>query len=152
MADTVQNDYRAAEAKLNDERAALVAFDNELADLEKDLKAKKKEIVDAELTLKKAEHDIVLAAKEKSGLELAKENLEKQFTWILDEQQYVPVVGSVVRDPGLTLCSFFGKPGSIYDFKAENINHKRDQCRELESQQKGMGRKINTKVMNMIDK
>lgn len=47
---------------------------------------------------------------------------------------------------------FFGKPGSIYDFKAENINHKREQCRELESQQKGMGRKINTKVMNMIDR
>lgn len=90
MTDTCQkNDYRAAEAKLNDERAALVAFDNELADLEKDLKAKKKEIVDAELALKKAEHDVILAAKEKSGLELAKENLEKQFTWIQEEKQYV---------------------------------------------------------------
>lgn len=85
--DQLQNDYRAAEAKLNDERAALVAFDNELADLEKDLKSKKKEIVDAELALKKADHDIALAAKEKSALELTKENLEKQFTWILEESK-----------------------------------------------------------------
>lgn len=45
--------------------------------------------MDAELALKKAEHDVILAAKEKSGLELAKENLEKQFTWILEEKQYV---------------------------------------------------------------
>jgi structural maintenance of chromosome 2 len=47
---------------------------------------------------------------------------------------------------------FFGKKGSPYDFNGVNLNHARDQCRELESQQKGMGRKINTKVMNMIDK
>jgi hypothetical protein len=47
---------------------------------------------------------------------------------------------------------FFGKSGSPYDFNGVNLSHARDQCRELETQQKGMGRKINTKVMNMIDK
>lgn len=47
---------------------------------------------------------------------------------------------------------FFGKSGSPYDFNGVNLNQHRDQCRELEAQQKGMGRKINTKVMNMIDK
>ncbi|RSH91525.1 Structural maintenance of chromosomes protein 2 [Saitozyma podzolica] len=126
-------DFKAAEAKLKDERAALVAFDNELADLERDLKAKKQEIVDAELALKKLDHDIGLVAKEKSSAEGLKENLEKQFTWIVDEHQ------------------FFGKPGTPYDFKGVNLPQAREQCRELEAQQKGMGRKINTKVMNMID-
>jgi len=48
--------------------------------------------------------------------------------------------------------SFFGKAGSPYDFSGVNLSHAREQCRELESQQKGMGKKINTKVMNMIDK
>lgn len=43
--------------------------------------------MDAELALKKADHDIALAAKEKSALELTKENLEKQFTWILEESK-----------------------------------------------------------------
>jgi structural maintenance of chromosome 2 len=82
-----KNDYKAAEDKLNKERATLVAFDNELNDLDKDLKIKKKEIVDSELGLKKAEHDTSLIAKERSSLEVMKENLEKQFTWILEEKQ-----------------------------------------------------------------
>jgi structural maintenance of chromosome 2 len=82
-----KSDYKAAEDKLNKERATLVAFDNELNDLDKDLKIKKKEIVDSELGLKKAEHDTSLIAKERSSLEVMKENLEKQFTWILEEKQ-----------------------------------------------------------------
>lgn len=49
-------------------------------------------------------------------------------------------------------CRFFGKSGSPYDFQGVNLNQVTQQCRELEAQQKGMGRKINTKVMNMIDK
>lgn len=128
-----QSDYKAAEAKLKKERAVLVAFDTEMADLEKDLKAKRQEIVDAELALKKLDHDLVLVTKERSSSEAMKENLEKQFTWIPDEHQ------------------FFGKPGSPYDFAGVNLNQAREQCRELEAQHKGMGRKINTKVMNMID-
>lgn len=68
-----------------------MAFDNELNDLDKDLKIKKKEIVDSELGLKKAEHDTSLIAKERTSLEAMKENLEKQFTWILEEKQYVHI-------------------------------------------------------------
>jgi structural maintenance of chromosome 2 len=49
-------------------------------------------------------------------------------------------------------CRFFGKAGTPYDFGGVNLSQAREQCRELEAQQKGMGRKINTKVMNMIDK
>ncbi|WWC72293.1 uncharacterized protein I206_106255 [Kwoniella pini CBS 10737] len=128
-----QADYKAAEAKLKAERAVLVAFDNELSDLEHDLKAKKQEIVDAELRLKKLDHDIGLVAKEQNTAEGHKENLERQFTWITEEHQ------------------FFGKSGTPYDFHGVNLNQARDQCRELETAQKGLGRKINTKVMNMIE-
>ena len=71
------------------ERAVLVAFDDELADLERDLKAKRQEIVDAELALKKLDHDIGLVAKEQSAAEGNKDNLEKQFPWIVDEHQFV---------------------------------------------------------------
>lgn len=47
---------------------------------------------------------------------------------------------------------FFGKTGTPYDFAGVNLGQAREQCRELEAAHKGMGRKINTKVMNMIDK
>ncbi|ODO05464.1 hypothetical protein I350_04514 [Cryptococcus amylolentus CBS 6273] len=128
-----QADHKAAEAKLKSERAVLVAFDTDLADLERDLKAKKQEIVDAELELKKLEHDLGLVVKEKSSAEGHKDNLERQFTWITEENQ------------------FFGKAGTPYDFQGVNLAQAREQCKELESQHKGMGKKINTKVMNMID-
>lgn len=128
-----QDSHGRAEAKLKAERAVLVRFDNELADLEHDLKAKRQEIVDAELAVKKLDHDLGLIAKERSSSETMKENLEKQFTWILEEHQ------------------FFGKPGTPYDFAGVNLSQAREQCRELEAQHKGMSRKINTKVMSLID-
>lgn len=130
---TQQTDHKRAEDKLKAERALLVRFDNELADLERDLKAKRQEIVDAELALKKLDHDLGVVSKERQTCETQKENLENQFTWILDEHQ------------------FFGNAGTPYDFAGVNLQQAREQCRELETQHKGMGRKINTKVMNMID-
>lgn len=47
---------------------------------------------------------------------------------------------------------FFGKAGTPYDFRSIDLQQARDQCRELESQATGMGKKINPKVMNMIDR
>lgn len=128
-----QSEHKTAEAKFKDDRAVLARFDNELADLEHDLKAKREEIVEAELSLKKLEHDIGLAQKERTNSKSQQENLEKQFPWILEEHQ------------------FFGKAGTPYDFGGVNLAQAREQCRELEAQHKGMSRKVNTKVMSMID-
>jgi len=48
--------------------------------------------------------------------------------------------------------SLFGQPGSLYDFENFNLGVSRERCAELEEQQKGMKKKINPKVINMIDK
>jgi len=45
----------------------------------------------------------------------------------------------------------FGKPGGQFDFDAVNIPQAKEKARELEETQKGMKKKINPKVMNMID-
>lgn len=45
----------------------------------------------------------------------------------------------------------FGKAGSRYDFQGLNLSHIRKQCAELEAQQKAASRKVNNKVMSMID-
>jgi hypothetical protein len=45
----------------------------------------------------------------------------------------------------------FGKPGSVYDFSSLDYNQTVAQCRELEASQKSRGKKVNTKVMNMIE-
>jgi hypothetical protein len=47
--------------------------------------------------------------------------------------------------------SLFGQPGSQYDFSKIDIGQLKDRARELEEQQRGMKKKVNPKVMNMID-
>jgi hypothetical protein len=66
--------------------------------LDRDLKMKKQEIVDAELALKKLEHDVGLAAKEKAAAEALQENLTRQFPWISDEHQYVHPCSRALRE------------------------------------------------------
>lgn len=45
----------------------------------------------------------------------------------------------------------FGKPGSPYDFSGADVGLLKEKARELETQQKGMKKKVNPKVINMID-
>lgn len=47
--------------------------------------------------------------------------------------------------------SLFGQAGSQYDFSNLDIGQSKDRARVLEDQQRGMKKKVNPKVMNMID-
>jgi len=111
----------------------LTRFDNELKELERVVKEKKQAISDADLQVKKLEHDIQNLAKEKTAATNFVANLERQYDWIVEE------------------CQNFGKPGSPYDFAAVDVGRLKEKAKELETQQKGMKKKVNPKVMNMID-
>jgi hypothetical protein len=50
------------------------------------------------------------------------------------------------------LHSNFGKPGTPYDFAATDIGRLKAKAAELEEAQKGMKKKINPKVINMLDR
>lgn len=45
----------------------------------------------------------------------------------------------------------FGKPGTMYDYTGVDIQQQREKAKELEELQKAMKKKINPKVLNMID-
>lgn len=45
----------------------------------------------------------------------------------------------------------FGKPGSPYDFDSVDIETLSGKANELEARQRGMKKKVNHKVMNMIE-
>ena len=47
---------------------------------------------------------------------------------------------------------YFGKPGSAFDFAASDMGRLREKARELEEQQKGMKKKVNPKVLNMLER
>lgn len=51
-----------------------------------------------------------------------------------------------------TYCSLFGRKGTPYDFSVVDINQLKERARELEDSQKGMKKKVNPKVINMIDR
>lgn len=72
---------------LKEERAVLSAFDDELSDLQEDIKAKKQSIADNELALKKADHELAQQAKDQSATKNVIESLEAQFTWITTESK-----------------------------------------------------------------
>lgn len=45
----------------------------------------------------------------------------------------------------------FGKPGSPYDFDSSDIGDLSRRANELETRQRGMKKKVNPKVMSMIE-
>jgi len=83
--------------------------------------------------VKKLEHDLQTLAKEKTAAANFVTNLEKQYDWIQDESD------------------LFGQKGTPYDFSAVDIGQLKERARELEDMQKGMKKKVNPKVINMLD-
>jgi len=81
----LQAEHAEAERRLQEERATLTRFDAELRDLDEVIKAKKQVAADAEVAIKKLEHDMQSLAKEKASHVTAVTNLEKQYEWIEEE-------------------------------------------------------------------
>ncbi|KAH9957615.1 P-loop containing nucleoside triphosphate hydrolase protein [Russula dissimulans] len=128
-----EEEHGEAEGRPQEERATLTRFDTELHDLDEVIKAKKQVASDAEVAIKKLEHDLQALAKERAGHVTAATNLERQYEWIAEESY------------------LFGQAGSQYDFSKVDIGQLKDGARELQEQQRGMKKKVNPKVMNMID-
>ena len=82
---TLQDSHSKAERKLQEERATLTRFDNELKELERVIKEKKQAVADADLELTKLQHDAQVLAKEKTAAVNYVANLEKQHEWIAEE-------------------------------------------------------------------
>lgn len=61
--------------------------------------------------------------------------------------------GSFAPQWGLSFHrSLFGKKGTPYDFASVDVGQLKEKAKELEDSQKGMKKKVNPKVLNMIDR
>ncbi|EST05697.1 RecF/RecN/SMC, N-terminal [Kalmanozyma brasiliensis GHG001] len=129
----LQADVDKVEAKLTQERATLSGYDDELAALRSALKSKKQEIADGALAVKQLTHDHEKLTGEVAGYAKLIQQLENQFEWIQSEQR------------------FFGQAGSVYDFGKHNMTEVRKRCKKLEETQQGMRKKVNPKVLSMIE-
>ncbi|KAI5307199.1 Rab GDP dissociation inhibitor alpha [Ascosphaera pollenicola] len=122
-----------AQAKLNDERAKLVGFNDELRELEEAIRSKNAQVAEEGLELQKLGHHLEKLRKDQQTAAQLVASMEKEQEWIAEEK------------------SQFGRPGTPYDFRGHNIAECKTTLRNLTERSQGMKKKINPKVMNMID-
>jgi structural maintenance of chromosome 2 len=82
-----QATHATAVQKLNEERAVLSRFDNELKDLESAIKEHKQAISEAELSQKTILHEVQALQRDRSQAQNFLTGLEKQFEWIAEENK-----------------------------------------------------------------
>ena len=85
------------------------------------------------LDIQKLGHQIEKSHKEQQSLAQAVSTMEREYEWIGDAKDS------------------FGRPGSPYDFKGQNMAECKSSLRNLSERFQGMKKKVNAKVMNMID-
>ncbi|KAK4087511.1 hypothetical protein Purlil1_8101 [Purpureocillium lilacinum] len=125
--------HDAVQAQLDDERAKLHLFDDELRALEEATRSKNARIAEDGLEMQKLGHQIERFHKEQQGAAENVSRLEADHEWIEDEKDK------------------FGRSGTPYDFQGQNIGECKSTLRNLTERFQGMKKKINPKVMNMID-
>ncbi|KAF1980253.1 RecF/RecN/SMC protein [Bimuria novae-zelandiae CBS 107.79] len=129
----VKHDHDVAQANLADEQKKLTSFDDELRALEEAIKTKNKSITEARLEQQKLGHEIERFDKERGDAASRISALEKEHDWIQIESEQ------------------FGRPGTIYDFRGQNMSDCKARRKNMDERLRGMKNKINPKVMAMID-
>lgn len=131
--DELQETHDKAQNDLDEERAKLSIFDDELRALEDAMRSKNSRITEEGLEMQKLGHQVEKFNKEQQTAGQAVGHMEKEHEWIADEKDK------------------FGRSGTPYDFKNHNIAECKSTLRNLTDRFQGMKKKINPKVMNMID-
>jgi structural maintenance of chromosome 2 len=130
---TTKSAHDIAQAELHDEQAKLISFDNELKDLENARTRKSKQISEEALEAQKLSHAVEKAAKDSTAASQLVAALEREHDWIPDTKDQ------------------FGKPNTPYDFHGKNLAESRSMLKNVTERFQGMKKKINPKVMPMID-
>jgi structural maintenance of chromosome 2 len=115
------------------ERARITDFDEELQSLDNILRSKNTICSEGSLTLQKLRHEVEKYNKEEQSSHSAVSQLESEYEWISDAKED------------------FGKRGTPYDFHGQNISECKNALRQLSERFASMKRKVNPKVMGMID-
>uniref|UniRef100_A0A093VDL7 Structural maintenance of chromosomes protein 2 n=2 Tax=Talaromyces marneffei TaxID=37727 RepID=A0A093VDL7_TALMA len=129
----IKDAHDIAQAQLEEEQAKLTSFDDELGDLEQAIRSKNARITEESLEAQKLGHQLEKLHKDQQAAAQMVANMENEHEWIEEEKDS------------------FGRPNTPYDFRGQNIAECRSTLRNLTERFQGMKKKINPKVMNMID-
>jgi structural maintenance of chromosome 2 len=129
----VKETHDTAQAQLEEERTKLHVFDDELRALEQAMRSKNARITEEGLEKQKLGHQIEKFHKEQQAAAQSVSRMEQEHEWIAD-----------ARDQ-------FGRTGTPYDYHGQNIAECKATHKNLLERSQGLRKKINPKVMNMID-
>ncbi|ETW01694.1 hypothetical protein H310_06310 [Aphanomyces invadans] len=130
----VEAECKTVGDQLKAKRDALNACDNELKTLQAQLSSHQKGMNDCDIEFKKIEHRIQRIQKETSNSRTAVTHLLETHSWIANERQY------------------FGKEHTDYDFRQKDYPTAQKRLASLKDTQGALSKKINKKVMGMIEK
>lgn len=126
--------YEQARVSLQEKQDELAACDERLKSLVKADNKLGKKIASSELELKKLEQKLNKMNKERSGAKSYVADMLAAHSWIAQEKQ------------------FFGRAHTDYDFDARDVSGAQKRLKELRDENAVLTRKINKKVMGMIEK
>lgn len=129
----VKESHDMAAAELADEVAKLSQFDDELKELEQTKSRKSRQTTEEALEAQKLSHAVEKLAKDAQAAQQTVALLEKDHDWISDNKDQ------------------FGRAGTPYDFQNRNLAESRATLKTMSERFVGMKKKINPKVMPMID-
>jgi structural maintenance of chromosome 2 len=129
----VKDAHDIAQAHLEDEQAKLSGFDEELKSLEDAIRSKNNQTTEEALEQQKLGHSLEKLEKEQSAAGQILKQLSDSHEWIGEEKE------------------LFGRANTPYDFSGQNMSEAKSSLKNLTERFQGMKKKINPKVMNMID-
>ncbi|KAI9478463.1 MAG: hypothetical protein EXX96DRAFT_248991 [Benjaminiella poitrasii] len=129
----LEDSMTASQEELESENRILNSHNEEFNDLCTIHDRKSAELVELNLRVQKLVHDSERFLKERQHSEQTIRELENQYEWISDEKQ------------------LFGQPGSAYDYTNISLADIRKQLEQLSVNHDSLRKKINVRVMNMID-
>ncbi|KAF7722002.1 Structural maintenance of chromosomes protein 2 [Apophysomyces ossiformis] len=128
-----KNKTKEVRDALEHETQIINAHNEEIQRLEELHKEKSAEIVEHDLEIQKITHDMERHQKEYQAAQQKLNELESEYDWIVDQKQ------------------FFGQANTPYDYRGINISDTKKTLQQLAIEHDAMRKKINVRVMNMID-
>ncbi|DBA81803.1 hypothetical protein WJX77_004664 [Trebouxia sp. C0004] len=127
-------EYDAAAARLEKLRHRLKECDQEISALAADKAALAQQATDLAVDKKKLQHKLGKMQKDIAEAEDHCKRLQKEFPWIATEKD------------------FFGKPGSDYDFEAQDVQAAFEEYEAANQSLQRLANKVNRKVLTMFAK
>lgn len=131
---SLKSKYEVCLEKLKNENQSILNNSKALKNLETERHKCQEKINDLTLRQKKLKHEIERFGKEK-------ESSKKAFEKLIQENDWID-----------SLKDLFGKPNTAFDFRNENPNECESRLQKLKEEHEVLRKRINVKVMNMIDR